>query len=402
MLRLLVRYMSGADWLPPSFHAASAGVWFAPAILLMRRFSPVEITGAMVLVVGAARLLSAGSGTVDWARASATRVFGGAIALNGWSRTFGPSLAAAAGLQAAVAALLMRRSLAAAALFTASAGVITVLALALGAWSGERAPNLPRSIMGLCLAVLLAVTMPQVFGTGGFGGAGSGGRAGARRPAPVQPVPAAGMPAGPLAHLPGEALVPGGFPGVILWPEISPTTALVAPLPVSQGTGAALARPYTIVFGGEYWMYRWPFPRPPGNSFFQRGTPDRLSFSTLDHMPLEMEAHQKLEQAIDLRCCGRIGLDILNADRSAPDISLELVLIGRHTPVGLSLGLAKVMSIPRVEADQTIAVAETLEFPVPSAIRERSFDEFEVIFRRAAARQSHSARIAIQRFVLMP
>ena len=72
-----------------------------------------------------------------------------------------------------------------------------------------------------------------------------------------------------------EAGVPdGGFPGVILWPEVKPYATLIAPMPQrSDGLGTVEARPMSIPFSGEYWMFRWPFARPPRTSYFQRGTP---------------------------------------------------------------------------------------------------------------------------------
>jgi len=32
-------------------------------------------------------------------------------------------------------------------------------------------------------------------------------------------------------------------------------------------------------------MYRWPYHRPPSGSYFQRGTPAKLFFSTTDKRP---------------------------------------------------------------------------------------------------------------------
>ncbi len=76
----------------------------------------------------------------------------------------------------------------------------------------------------------------------------------------------------------------GGFPGVILWPETKPVVTLIAPLP-ALGSNPFLGhpqRPLSIPFGGEYWLFRWPFERPPSNSFFKRGTPSKMTFSFSD------------------------------------------------------------------------------------------------------------------------
>ena len=76
------------------------------------------------------------------------------------------------------------------------------------------------------------------------------------------------------------------FPGVILWPAVKAVTTLVAPVPAGVGFSALAAHPLGIPFSGEYWMFRSPNQRPPYGSFFQRGSPAWLAFSTTDRAPL--------------------------------------------------------------------------------------------------------------------
>ena len=147
----------------------------------------------------------------------------------------------------------------------------------------------------------------------------------------------------PEAVIAAEVRLPGDFAGVILWPEVRPVTTLVALL---APKGSALASPphvQTIPFGGEYWIYRWPFRRPPENSSVQRGTPASLAFRTSDNAPLlQMEARQRLVQAISLRCCSALRVAILNADRYPGTVALELTLSDREQPnvKPLCLGVA--------------------------------------------------------------
>jgi hypothetical protein len=197
-----------------------------------------------------------------------------------------------------------------------------------------------------------------------------------------------------------ETNLPGNYSGVIIWPEVKPVTVLVDPMPVGKGGFGRQSRPLTIPFGGEYWMFRWPFRRPPPNSYFRRGTPSALSFSTPDHFPMQMEARQKLEQAISSHCCSRLQMAILNADPSPQTISLELILIDRNLPntVQQSLGKAALTSVPQRRA----AVSEILDFPFPPAPHLEQFDEIKVIFNRAAGCMDKSARVSIERFVLIP
>jgi hypothetical protein len=238
-------------------------------------------------------------------------------------------------------------------------------------------------------------------GPGGDGDSASG-----NSPAGQPP----GMPGDGPEDLPdaaaGDIAGAGGFPGVILWPEIKPIPTLIAPMPQTpEGGGpAVMPRPLAIPFSGEYWMFRWPYARPPKTSFFQRGSPADLSFSSTDHRPLQMEARHKLDQSIALSCCSAIRLEIRNADRYPNTISLELVLMSGDWPgaPSLNLGHYNVTSQPDASRDPVTPVAETLEFPVPSTAKLESFDEFKVVFQRAWRRADKSAKLAIDRFILVP
>lgn len=420
LLRMVVRHVSGVDVVPVNFRTASAGIWFAPAILLP--LNPAGVTAAIVLVIGATRLLCSAPESADWSASDGIKVLGaGELAMDALPRHLGPSLAVAAGLQGAVCLMLLDHPVSAAGLLSVSIATLTSIAIALGAWSESRPPNLPRSVMGLCLTFLLAMMAGHLLGGGGFGfGAGSGTRAvfgppiqtpsnpaAAARPlkpdaadqAPKPPPGATGE-VTPDVRL-SEANVPGSFPGVILWPDVAPEVTLVAPFPTARGAGSpALLRPFVIPFGGEYWMFRWPFARPPRYSYFRRGSPARLAFSTTDRTALQMEALQKLDRTISLNCCRQIQVAVENADRSSTGIALELVVIDTDPPYKspLSLGIQRL----RATASVTAPMLETLEYPVPIAPRLAKFDELRVIFHRDIQHQDHSARVAIDRFILVP
>jgi hypothetical protein len=151
-------------------------------------------------------------------------------------------------------------------------------------------------------------------------------------------------------------------------------------------------------------MFRWPFARPPASSFFRRGDPAKLAFSTTDHTPLQMEAHHKLDTPIALRCCSRIQLEVANADRYPGTMALELILRNTDHPgeAPLSLGSEPLTSRPDVTRDPVIAARETLDFPVPARAALEEFNEFEIVFHRAHVRMDKSAKVSIERFVLMP
>jgi hypothetical protein len=115
---------------------------------------------------------------------------------------------------------------------------------------------------------------------------------------------------------------------------------------------------------------------------------------------MQMEARQKLEQAFSMRCCSRLQLAILNADPSPQAIWLEVILMDRNLPQAApqSLGRAPITSMPQPKA----TVPETLDFPFPPAPHLDQFDEIKVVFHRATGRMDKSARVSIERFVLVP
>ena len=203
----------------------------------------------------------------------------------------------------------------------------------------------------------------------------------------------------------GAELADGGFPGVILWPEIKPYATLIAPMPQrADGLATVEQRPMSIPFSGEYWMFRWPYARPPKTSLVQRGTPSAVSFRTTDHRPLQMEAHHKLDQSVALDCCRTIQLSIRNADRFPNTISLELVLIDNERPAAPSVSLGKevVVSAPDLRKDPIVPAVETLDFAIPATPPIQAFDELKIVFYRDRRRMDQSAKVSIERFILLP
>jgi hypothetical protein len=143
-------------------------------------------------------------------------------------------------------------------------------------------------------------------------------------------------------------------------------------------------------------MFRWPAERPPRRSIIRRGSTSELSFHTTDGVRLGMEAHQKLDPPVSVACCTRIDLAIRNMDPYPGTVSLELVLI--DTSVAINL----VQSLGRVPAGSASPAEQVLSFAVPPAAALRQFDDIKVVFHRDRIRADKSARIAIERFVLVP
>jgi hypothetical protein len=317
----------------------------------------------------------------------------------------GPGLAISFTVQFGVSAVLLRHPAVAGIAFTAGIALFTVLALASRAVQPKPPRSMPRSFLALALTILLAIGLtiggmiPNLMRGPGDGDAG-----GNSTKSSTPGMPGTGPDNLPPASAAG--LADAGFPGVILWPEIKPVPTLIAPMPqTADGTFVpAMVRPLSIPFSGEYWLYRWPYARPPKTSFFQRGSPSKLSFSSTDHRPIQMEAHHKLDQPIALSCCSAIRLEITNADRYRGTISLELILIDNEAPGSpwINLGRYPVTSVANISHDSVVPVAETINFPISEAAATRSFDEFKIVFDRVRWRTDKSARLSIERFILVP
>lgn len=419
LLLLTVQRIAREEALHVTLRTCAAGMWFAPAVILLSASSPLAVTAALALVVSVTRVLYS-----QWRQGPARvaeavddsgkpgALLTGELPHGFLPRDFWPAFVSAAALQAGfVFSHLAQRSLSGAC-YALGAAVLTAYSISAGVWTRDREPTLPRSILAiavtLMLTVLITIIGMQMYG-GGSGSADEMARNGTSSHRPARQPPPNEPPTRPASYEPppidpsrmGPSVsVPGGVPGVILWPETRPVPMLVEPLPKGGLANRQASRPFVIPFAGSYWMFRTGFTRPPANSTVQRGTPTATSFKTVDAWPLEMEAHQRLDREIDLSCCAKIRVDVLNADKHPGTVTVELGLI-LHAGPPLRLGPEAILSKPDLFVDPVTPVRETLEFDLPS-YAQRQFDEFDVIFHRSRERVDRSARIAIERFVLVP
>jgi hypothetical protein len=203
----------------------------------------------------------------------------------------------------------------------------------------------------------------------------------------------------------GGEFIGGSHRGIILWPEEEPLTKLVPPLPAMNLSISNRIRkdPLTIPFYGVYWIFRAPHKRPPPGSYTVRGTPDVKTFRSADYVPLEMEAHQNFGVLIDLTCCSRIEIGIRISDYR-PQQELELILMNTALPAKptMSLGRLEVPSYVKWSDIGKVTIPEVLSFNLPANPPIAQFDEATVRFHRMKRTAHASARIAIERFVLVP
>jgi hypothetical protein len=377
-----------------SLRTSAPAMWFAPAIVLLSAPFAAAFAVSIFLVANATRLLISQWAAIESpihrmepALTEPALLF--RAALPDTALLSAPVLMGSFTAQAALVAMLWRHPFLAAALLALSTAILTSLSIATGAYRPGKPPALPHSALSVVLTFLLAAALT-------FGGISVRGGSGADSEAASDSSGTGGQSDTPFtdpAAPPDDGTGVGGdFPGVILLPPVKPYTTLLVPAPSAPGKfGAPLAKPVGIPFSGEYWMFRWPSTRPPRRSVIRRGSASELSFHTTDGWPLEMEAHQKLDPPASVHCCSQIQLAIQNTDQYPGTVSLELILIDTTVPIN------KVQSLGTAAAGSQI-----LSFRIPRVTALQKFDEIKVVFHRAQVRADKSARIAIERFVLVP
>jgi hypothetical protein len=405
-----------------TLRTASVAIWFAPACILLSQLSPATLVAALMLVVMATRLFYsewlAGNPPVPEPTPALPRgIFGeNETPRPVITRELATGIAAALALQTGFIFVSKYQPLIAGGWFALTAAIVTLFALVSGAMGDGPPPSLPRSVLGIAATILLGATLTvgglrMARGGNGNGdadgppGAGSGmspvasarevlkelfGNDAAGKDAKGKGAADAAKPQAPLMGIAPD----GTFPGVILWPLTRPVTRLVAPLPRGNGTGLAAAQSYSIPFDGRYLLYQWPLMRPPATSILQRGNPAEYSYRTTNHGMLNMDAIQRFDDPVDFACCSRLRVEIWNADRYPNTVSLEALTDGD------SLGTVPVKSLPDLAKDPIVAVPEAVDFQIPPGIR--AVTELKVVFQRARVRADKSARMSIERFVLLP
>jgi hypothetical protein len=185
-----------------------------------------------------------------------------------------------------------------------------------------------------------------------------------------------------------EGIGAGEFAGVILWPEEEEITKLVAPLPEwTRASQGLLQTPNSFPFSGEYWLFEPPHHRPPPQSVMRRGKPTKVGFHTVDDQPLFMEAHQKLPMPVAVACCRAIQMEVQNFDPRPGYIVLEMFLVQGEK---------------RMSLGQQAVTARVLQWNMPKGAPLQRFDEIAIIFHREPMPLGFSAKLAIEKFVLVP
>jgi hypothetical protein len=203
---------------------------------------------------------------------------------------------------------------------------------------------------------------------------------------------------------PGPTGAGGQYWGVMLWtdaPAPDPQQAKNTPLSIPSQFYKGMKVPLKIKFNGVYWFFRWPNRRLPSNADAMFGTPDQIGFHSTDSTPLIMEAHQLLENHIDLGCCSRIEVNARSADGFPGTIAVELLLSDSSAPLirPLSLGQAKIVEM---ESFQHKSHDVTLNFGIPESPSVSSFNQITFRFYPNVNRRTVSPKVAIRDLTLIP
>jgi len=372
---LEVRWRGGSGEMKSILELAGCAVWVAPLVACRLARPAWMIAAAIPLAAGAGRLFSSKTQTVPTEEPAR-----------------GPSpaaLIAACVIEAgAIAVLLEQPALGALLLGAAAALVAWRLTRAIDLPADERHPGETRLILHCMLAFLLTVVGLSAYARG----------RGGNIPLPFEGAPGDSLlPPLESTSASGEGDYEGDvLHGVILFPELKPHTVLVPPLPTlpSKMFTRPAQRPLSIPFFGIYWIYRSPDPKPPKTSLVTQGNPSKMWFRSTDSRALMMDAHMNLLRLIDRDCCSAIDVGIVNEDPRPDSIALELLMINT------SLAGRPRESLGRV----TLARGpnQVLHFPIAASGPLRQFDELSVRYHLAWVRNERSARVAIDRFILVP
>jgi hypothetical protein len=181
----------------------------------------------------------------------------------------------------------------------------------------------------------------------------------------------------------------------------------VPPRREEHGRGIAKRQqPLTIPFDGVYWFFKFPDSKPPKDSYTAHGTAAEISYRSSDLVALQMEAHQNFVEPVDMDCCRRIGVEILNAEHTSERIWVELIVSNSRLQAGpsQSLGRQPISStLPEERPGPAPATAtEVLNFTIPQDSKIAQFDAATVRFIRNGRLGWSSVKIAVQGFTFVP
>ena len=135
------------------------------------------------------------------------------------------------------------------------------------------------------------------------------------------------------------------------------------------------------------------------------GSPLKVGIESGNHLPLIMEAHQRLGGLIRLSRCREIDIDVMNRDNVPGRIGMGVRLSNSMVPGSEAVQLEEqpILSTEPVNFKEKVAPAfETLHFAVPPRARIRAFNEITVVLIPDAEHRKVGPKVAIQQFAFVP
>ena len=393
----------------------AAAVWFAPLAVFFAETSAWALAASTALVVSVTLLISRHTTSLRRQVPAAADLYSQELFYLKPEplliERMLPALCASVSVQSGAMAAAMGHLLPAAALSGVGTAVIT--------WGSNTAAPEPSTLPTRRAALVLAMAMMLTCGglvrylavkrgSGGSGGDSANHSASVTDSVLRSIFPSKTSRAQPSTGQENTAVRVGSvYQGIILLPEAQAFATIVPPLPALHSGIPMFSRavPLSIPFFGAYWLFKAPDTSPPANSIQARGSPAEHTFTSTDHAPLFMEAHQDFGVLLDLSCCRAVEIAVSNADRYAGTVALELILVNSRLPgsPAQSLGLQELQSTRGwPTADGGRPLSETLSFAIPAVCLVRQFDQATVRFQLATMRADTAAKTAIDRFLFVP
>lgn len=380
--------------------ACLAALWVPAWVLLMRTSSLLMVFAACVCLACLGVFLKqcavdeiAAAGEGDAATVKKAPFL---LEFRGFGRAMLPSMLMALLAEAAVILMVARWFMSASFAAGAFAAVVGWRAVQRFSQGGASRPVLPESrqtAMVTAAFLLTVIALLPYLKVSPFGGG-----LGMLRAKPSPQASSAGQRP--------EASNSDGYVGIVLLAPREQHKTIT--LPVKReftSFGVRLTQPFEIPFDGAYWYFKYPDKAPRPAAKVVKGDAAKVTVRSTDRYPLLMEAHQKLDDAIDLGCCSAINLVVRNADKHEGAIVLELWVRKRGQPA-TALHYLGTATIPSSEKPLAMRGTETPEesvrFPVPPSMDGIEFDEITVVMRGARERAQFGAQVGLRKFVLEP
>ena len=195
------------------------------------------------------------------------------------------------------------------------------------------------------------------------------------------------------------------YRGIVLF-TVQDKSKELPPVPMERDllrTGTK--KPLVIRFDGSYWYFQAPQHGPGIHPHLAHGDPVAVSIYSTGWVPLAMQAHQTLAEAVDLRSVGAMQVAVRNGDNRRGRIDMGLLLTDSTAPgkPSMYLGTEPIVSTePDRFTFKAHPVSEEVRFAIPQRRGIRTFDEVTVLFFPDGDRMTLGARVGIEQFELMP